>query len=59
MSISKLSNSAATKDKSNLNRELIFKTLHSEMICPFKAFLEAQAKAKPEEAAISPFAGGK
>jgi hypothetical protein len=33
--------------------------LHSEMICPFKAFLEAQAKAKPEEAAISPFAGGK
>lgn len=26
---------------------------------PFKAFLEAQPKAKPEEAAISPFAGVK
>ena len=26
---------------------------------PFKAFLDAQSKAKPEEAAISPFSGGK
>lgn len=26
---------------------------------PFKAFLDAQSKAKPEEAAISPFAAGK
>ena len=26
---------------------------------PFKAFLEAQAKAKPEEATISPFSGRK
>lgn len=26
---------------------------------PFKAFLDAQPKSKPEEAAISPFTGGK
>jgi len=26
---------------------------------PFKAFLDAQSKAKPEEAAISPFSGSK
>ena len=46
MSTSKLSKSAVTKDKSNLNRELIFKTLHSEMINLVKNYNDIDNKNK-------------
>ncbi len=46
MSTSKLSKSAATKDKSNLNRELICKTLHSELINFAKNYNHIEKKNK-------------
>jgi len=46
MSTSKLSKSAVTKDKSNFNRELIFKTLHSEMINLVKNYNDIDKKNK-------------
>ena len=46
MSTSKLSKSVATKDKSNLNRELICKTLHSELINFAKNYNDIEKKNK-------------
>jgi len=46
MSTAKLSKPAVTKDKSNLNRELICKTLHSKMINFAKTYNDIDKKNK-------------
>ena len=46
MSAAKLSKPAVTKDKSNLNRELICKTLHSKMINFAKTYNDIDKKNK-------------